>query len=53
MQVENVSPLGDLYVVLLGRDVAHGEVVDVTNAQGKELVSSGIFEPVKAGKQEG
>jgi len=51
MKVKNVSPLGDLYVVLLGRDVASGEVVDVTNAQGKELVSTGNFEPVKAGKE--
>jgi len=53
MQVENVSPLGDLDVVLLGRVVAYGEAVKVTQAQGKELVSTGNFEPVKAGKREG
>lgn len=53
MQVKNVSPIGDLQVVLLGRVVAHGEVVEVTAAQGKELVSTSNFEPVKAGKQEG
>ena len=34
-------------------EVAFGEVVEVTAEQGKELVSTGNFEPVKAGKQEG
>lgn len=53
MKVKNVSPLGDLYVVLLRREVAFGEVVEVTAEQGAELVSTGNFEPVKAGKQEG
>lgn len=53
MKVKNVSPLGDLYVVLLRRDVEFGEVVEVTAEQGKELVSTGNFEPVKAGNQEG
>lgn len=53
MKVKNVSPLGDLYVVLLRRVVAYGEVVEVTQAQGKELVSTGNFEPVKTEKKEG
>ena len=53
MKVKNVSPLGDLYVVLLGREVAFGEVVEVTAAQGKELVSTGNFEPVKTEKKDG
>ena len=53
MEVKNVSPLGDLDVVLLRRVVAYGETVEVTQAQGKELVSTGNFEPVKTEKKEG
>jgi len=35
MKVKNVSPLGDLYVVLLRREVAFGEVVEVTATRSR------------------
>ena len=37
MKVKNVSPLGELDVLLLGRTVAAGEVVEVTTKQAAEL----------------
>lgn len=52
MKVRNVSPLGDLYVVALGREVKADEVVSTTKAIGDELVEQGIFvEHVKEGQQ--
>lgn len=38
MQIKNVSRFGDLEVPLLGRVVAHGEVVDVTAEQAEQLL---------------
>jgi hypothetical protein len=38
MHVKNVSPLGELYIPALGRDVGHGEVIEVALALGKDLV---------------
>lgn len=53
MKIRNVSPLGEIEVLLLGRVVAAGEVVDVTAEQAAELTGGGIFEPVRAEKKEG
>lgn len=52
-KIKNVSPLGDLEVVLLGRVVAAGEVVEVSNEHAKELTKQGIFEPADADKKKG
>ncbi len=38
MQIRNTSRFGDLEVPLLGRVVAHGEVVDVTAEQAEQLL---------------
>ena len=38
MRIKNVSRFGDLEVPLLGRVVAHGEVVDVTAEQAEQLL---------------
>lgn len=46
-KIKNVSPLGDLTVLLLGRDVAAGEVVEVSNEHAKLLVKQGSFEAVE------
>lgn len=48
MDIRNVSPLGDLDVLLLGRVVAAGEVAEVTREQARELTATGNFEAVKA-----
>lgn len=49
MEIRNISPLGDLDVVLLERIVAAGEVVDVTDDQALELCAGlASFEPVDA-----
>ncbi len=49
MEIRNISPLGDLDVVLLQRIVAAGEVVDVTDDQAVELCAGlANFEPVDA-----
>ena len=45
MKIKNVSPLGDLDVLLLGREVKAGEVVEATKEQAAELIAAGIFEP--------
>lgn len=37
MQVRNVSPLGDLYVPALGREVKADELVDVEDEIGERL----------------
>ncbi len=47
MKVKNVSPLGELDVLLLGRTVAAGEVVEVTTKQAAEMVATGNFEKIK------
>lgn len=39
MQIRNVSRFGDLDVPILGRVVAHGEVVEVTAEQGAALTA--------------
>ncbi len=54
MKIRNISPLGDLDVTLLGREVGAGEVVDVTDAQAAELVgeSAANFEYIKPAKSE-
>lgn len=47
MMVKNVSRFGDLDVPLLGREVAHGEVVDVTDEQAALLLAQpDNWEPV-------
>jgi hypothetical protein len=38
VRVRNVSPVGDLDSVLLGRVVAAGEVVEVSDEQGEALL---------------
>lgn len=49
MEIRNISPLGDLDVVLLQRIVSAGEVVDVTDDQAVELCAGlANFEPVDA-----
>ncbi len=46
MKIRNVSPLGDLDVPLLRRDVEAGEVVDVTAAQAEMLLPQNVnWEP--------
>lgn len=44
-KIKNTSPLGDLEVLLLGRVVKRGEVIEVSNEHAKELIKQGIFEP--------
>ncbi len=46
MKIRNVSPLGELDVLLLGRVVGAGEVVEVTQKDGRALIEQGIFEAV-------
>lgn len=50
MKIRNISPLGALDVTLLRRVVDAGEVVEVTNEQGRALVKQGIFEAVEPSK---
>lgn len=50
MHIKNISPYGDLDIPNLGRIVAAGEVVEVTQEQGELLVSGRNFEPVEAGE---
>jgi hypothetical protein len=39
MKIRNISPMGDLFVPDLGREVAAGEIVDVTgSALAKSLL---------------
>lgn len=39
MKVRNVSPLGDLFVPALGRDVKAGEVTEVAEVIGGDLLA--------------
>lgn len=48
MKIRNVSPLGDLTIPALGRDVAAGEVVDAPDEIAVDLIAQGIFEAVKS-----
>lgn len=48
MKIRNVSPLGDLTIPALGRDVAAGEVVDAPDEIAVDLITQGIFEAVKS-----
>lgn len=50
--IKNVSPLGEIDVLLLGRIVKRGEVVEVSNEHAKELIRQGIFEPADDAKTE-
>lgn len=50
MKIRNVSPLGELDVLLLGLVVPAGEVVEATDEQAAELVATGNFEPAEAPK---
>ncbi|WP_194521971.1 hypothetical protein [Cellulosimicrobium sp. JZ28] len=42
---KNVSPLGALELPLVGRVVAHGEVIEVTPAQAVHLAGQADWEP--------
>ena len=53
MKIRNVSPLGELDVLLLGLVVPAGEVVEATDEQAAELVATGNFEPAEAPKGKG
>ncbi len=47
--IRNISPLGDLDIPLLGRVVAAGEVVEVTEEQAAVLLDQAVnYEPVTA-----
>jgi len=51
MKIRNVSPLGDLYLPAIGREVAADEVFEVTNELGASLLEQPTnWAPVKETK---
>lgn len=47
MKIKNVNPLGEVEDLELGRVVAAGEVVEVTQKVGRERIRTGNYEAVE------
>lgn len=53
MRIKNINPLGDVVDLLIGREVAAGEVVEVSAEVAEDRIATGNYEAAEADKKKG
>jgi hypothetical protein len=53
VRIKNINPLGDVEDLLIGRVVAAGEVVEVSDEVAKDRIATGNYEAAEADKKKG
>lgn len=48
MRIKNINPLGDVVDLLIGREVAAGEVVEVSDEAAEDRIATGNYEAAEA-----